>query len=69
MAHTNNKERVGHPPFFRSSLRFLQGRVAMGLRCGLYNFVHSAQNPVVYAFAVPALCKLRKGRATLFVCP
>jgi hypothetical protein len=47
------------------SLRFLQGRVAM-LPTRLLSF---CTNPVAYAFVVPALCKLRKGRGTLcFVC-
>src|SRR5260370_36532873 len=39
-----------------------------GWRCGLRNLVNSKQNPVVYAFAVPALCKLLKGRGTPLFC-
>jgi hypothetical protein len=47
------------------SLRFLQGRVVM-LPTRPLSF---RTNPVAYAFVVPALCKLRKGRGTLrFVC-
>ena len=47
------------------SLRFLQGRVAM-LPTRLFVLLHK---PIAYAFVVPALCKLRKGRGTLgFVC-
>ena len=45
------------------SLRCLQGRVATlpTHNCG------PAQNPIAYAFVVPALCRVRKGRGTLRV--
>jgi len=44
------------------SLRFLQGRVTRLPTQFLW-----LCNPVVHAFQVPALCKVRKGRGTHYV--